>query len=429
VPDLGHNVRERISAHIRASIARVFSRETSHEYLLILEDDLEFSPDFMTFILSFLPHLATSGDSGETRAVCVSGWNDNGASPASVDQSAASRTSYFPGLGWALSRGLWLAVLHDIWPISDAHADGISAIVGTGWDYWLRSEFDARGWSCVTPDVPRVFHFGGSGSANVGFEERAARFDVSRLADEPYGAVDWADIATKIGSDSVGYDARLFEEVASASVVFDLSDSHIADLEFDDGESAEESVARKHYVLLYRWEEYIDVAASALNLWPSPRGHYHHILSMRLKHGRTLHLIDARRASTSFLPLHLQNTAALPEHASLSAAPMGISCAIHCVSLHLKCNAEWLAHGNDCRSLQKHFRCSRCAYETGYDLPAYVVPLSGGNLATEGLCLITDGGFGQLDCDSSFRFTQRLCACGIGVPSRSSSDDYDAGEL
>jgi GNT-I family len=399
---------------------------TLHEYVIVLEDDLVFALDFAAYMVAFLPYLSAAGASDDSRPVCVSGWNDNGASPARINFSAVGRTTYFPGLGWAVSRGLWDGVLRDMWPRGDTCVNSSTSIVGIGWDFWLRSEFDSRGWSCVTPDVPRVFHFGGGGSANVDAAEKKARFDISRLADVPYNVVSWEEVAARFGGDGMNFDANLRHDLSSAVVIDELYDAKVADLNFDNGTGVDNEATHRSYVLLYRREDFLATIASILTLWPTPRGHYHFVLALRMTDGRSLYLVDARRTTQHLLPSTLRNTASLPHDAVFSAAALGVSCSDHCKSLSLACRAKWLEHANDCNKLQTEFGCHRCSYETGGDLPAFAVPNAGGNLTTEGLCLVTESGTGaggSLTCDSAFRFTRRLCVCGNSMSSAKSRID------
>lgn len=57
----------------------------------------------------------------------MSAWNDNGFKGLPLNSRELRRTSFFPGLGWMLTRNLW-AELKPKWP------KGF-------WDDWLRGRF------------------------------------------------------------------------------------------------------------------------------------------------------------------------------------------------------------------------------------------------------------------------------------------------
>ena len=59
------------------------------------------------------------------------------------------RTSYFPGLGWLLTRDLFVNELEGVWP----------EIGWAGWDHWLREPARSKGRDCVTPQIPRCVYF------------------------------------------------------------------------------------------------------------------------------------------------------------------------------------------------------------------------------------------------------------------------------
>lgn len=84
--------------------------------LLIFEfsDDLEIAPDFYEYFLGTYPLLQK-----DPTLWCVSAWNDNGKEGLVNSQrpELLYRTDFFPGLGWMLTRNLWLE-LYTKWPRS-----------------------------------------------------------------------------------------------------------------------------------------------------------------------------------------------------------------------------------------------------------------------------------------------------------------------
>lgn len=113
--------------------------------VIVVEDDLLFSPDFATYFEAVSPLLDQ-----DPSVFVISAWNDNGFFEK-ADPRLLLRTSYFPGLGWLLPRKLWMEELKDNWP-------------KTHWDHWLRDFKRHRGRDCVFPMVPRTFHAGAKGT-------------------------------------------------------------------------------------------------------------------------------------------------------------------------------------------------------------------------------------------------------------------------
>ena len=65
------------------------------------------------------------------------------------------RTETMPGLGWILSRDLFISELEPKWPSPDKLWD---------WDMWLRLPSVRKGRECVIPDISRSYHFGSIGA-------------------------------------------------------------------------------------------------------------------------------------------------------------------------------------------------------------------------------------------------------------------------
>ncbi|XP_023326519.1 alpha-1,3-mannosyl-glycoprotein 2-beta-N-acetylglucosaminyltransferase [Eurytemora carolleeae] len=75
----------------------------NYDQVVIVEDDLEVSPDFYEYFSATLPLLKT-----DSSLWCVSAWNDNG-KQGLIDENAADllyRTDFFPGLGWMITKGI-----------------------------------------------------------------------------------------------------------------------------------------------------------------------------------------------------------------------------------------------------------------------------------------------------------------------------------
>jgi len=192
-PDLQLSSREKITAHYGRSLRRLFKENPGVTHAVILEDDLVLSPDFLVFLAAHAPYTSLDPNEGPT---AISGWNDNSAAKIPpVPSGATVLTDFFPGLGWLLSRELW-ELLEPVWP--DRRDSAPIMDVGrptrpypaaraapTGWDWWLRAEFEAQRWIVLYPLLGRVSHDGGSsGATNVAVAQQKSLYANFKTADE-----------------------------------------------------------------------------------------------------------------------------------------------------------------------------------------------------------------------------------------------------
>jgi len=143
-------VAANIASHYKWSLSKVFHEKFPEaEAVIIIEDDLLFAPDFLEYMA-----VGKKALDADSTLMCASGWNDNGFDGLVREPMRLQRTSYFPGLGWLLTRKFYVGELEPKWN---------EATYG-GWDHWLRDQQQSKGRDCVTPQVPRVFHNGIQGS-------------------------------------------------------------------------------------------------------------------------------------------------------------------------------------------------------------------------------------------------------------------------
>ena len=117
----GGDGAERIAKHYKFSLSAAFNQMPLAPAIIIVEDDLLFSPDFYEYLAATAPVLET-----DPTTFVVSAWNDNGFNGRVSDVHALRRTEFFPGLGWLLPRKLYKNELEQQWPSQH-------------WDHWLRS--------------------------------------------------------------------------------------------------------------------------------------------------------------------------------------------------------------------------------------------------------------------------------------------------
>ena len=84
------------------------------EYAIVVEEDLDVSPDFFSFFGQTLRLLDE-----DSSVYCVSAWNDQGYEHTSADPTKLLRVETMPGLGWMLKRSLYTQELESRWPTPD----------------------------------------------------------------------------------------------------------------------------------------------------------------------------------------------------------------------------------------------------------------------------------------------------------------------
>jgi alpha-1,3-mannosyl-glycoprotein beta-1,2-N-acetylglucosaminyltransferase len=118
------------------------------ERVLILEEDLHVAPDFFSYFVKLAPLLDT-----DPSLLAISAFNDNGFQGHVHDPQRVLRSDFFPGLGWMMTRKLWIEELKEKWP-------------GGYWDDWLREPQQRKGRHILRPEISRTFHFGTQGGAS-----------------------------------------------------------------------------------------------------------------------------------------------------------------------------------------------------------------------------------------------------------------------
>ena len=81
------------------------------QYAIVLEEDLDVSPDFFSYFSQTLRLLEE-----DSSVYCVSAWNDQGYEHTASNPSRLFRVETMPGLGWILKRSLYKEELEPKWP-------------------------------------------------------------------------------------------------------------------------------------------------------------------------------------------------------------------------------------------------------------------------------------------------------------------------
>ena len=117
----------KIARHYGWALNQTFT-EMGYDQVVIVEDDLEISPDFFEYFTATLPVLKA-----DKTLWCVSAWNDNGKTGL-INETTPEllyRTDFFPGLGWMMTKDLWKEIMVK-WPKSY-------------WDDWMREPQHRKG--------------------------------------------------------------------------------------------------------------------------------------------------------------------------------------------------------------------------------------------------------------------------------------------
>lgn len=147
----------KISRHYGWALNHTFN-ELNYNTVLIVEDDLDISPDFFEYFLALYPILKS-----DPTIYCVSAWNDNGKDGiVEQDPTKLYRSDFFPGLGWMLTKDLWME-FQNKWPKAF-------------WDDWIREPEQRKNRVCIRPELSRTKTFGKKGVSNGLFYEKHLKF-------------------------------------------------------------------------------------------------------------------------------------------------------------------------------------------------------------------------------------------------------------
>jgi len=141
-----------LSVHYGWALRTLFGAPQRYEGVIILEEDLEVASDFFDYFNATAPLLYT-----DETLLAVSAFNDNGQPRYASDPAALFRSDFFPGLGWLLSRRLWLE-LESKWPEERGF-----------WDDWMREPPQRKGRASIRPETSRSRTFGEKGTSHSQF--------------------------------------------------------------------------------------------------------------------------------------------------------------------------------------------------------------------------------------------------------------------
>jgi len=248
----------KIARHYGWALNQTFN-VMGYDQVIIVEDDLEVSPDFYEYFAATLPVLKA-----DRSLWCVSAWNDNG-KQGLIDENAADllyRTDFFPGLGWMITKDLWRE-LGVKWPRSY-------------WDDWMRDPAQRQERACIRPEISRTKTFGKIGVSNGLFFDKHLKYIVLNTKFVPFTVMDLSYLEKE------KYDSSYIDEVYKTRV-YSLEDIR-------QGLNPSETSVR----LLYRTRENFKKFSKSLGIMDDfksgvPRMAYRGVVSFMYK-GRRVYL-------------------------------------------------------------------------------------------------------------------------------------------
>ncbi|XP_065908430.1 protein O-linked-mannose beta-1,2-N-acetylglucosaminyltransferase 1-like [Dysidea avara] len=160
-------LKERIDQHYKFCLDRIFELFPTANQAIILEDDLQVSPDFFSYF-NQTSHLLHEDES----LYCISAWNDFSYKHSSRDPTLLYRVDTMPGLGWMLTRNLY----------EELRPKWLKSSEPLTWDGWLREPAQRKGRECIMPDVCRTFHF--TTGVHISEYQQHRHFDTHSFNDE-----------------------------------------------------------------------------------------------------------------------------------------------------------------------------------------------------------------------------------------------------
>ncbi|XP_042888584.1 protein O-linked-mannose beta-1,2-N-acetylglucosaminyltransferase 1-like [Penaeus japonicus] len=149
----------RVNQHIKFSLETVFKMHPEADKAIILEDDLNLAPDF----ISYFHQTALLMRFDESIAI-VNAYNYNSYSHTASDPARIYRVQSYPYYGWMTRRKVAEKMV-DNWASMDMEAD---------WDLYIR-KYHVNQWNqVIIPEIPRTKHEGGGGVHVSGNEQETS---------------------------------------------------------------------------------------------------------------------------------------------------------------------------------------------------------------------------------------------------------------
>nr|XP_045596190.1 protein O-linked-mannose beta-1,2-N-acetylglucosaminyltransferase 1-like [Procambarus clarkii] len=145
----------RISYHVRFVLTKVFELYPEADKAIILEDDLDLSPDFIPYF-----HQTASLLETDPKLLCVNAYNYNAFNHTALDPTRLYRVHGFPNYGWMVRKAVAQEMVSK-WAALNS---------GIDWDQWVRAAIMGDR-DILVPEIPRTKHRGGGGVHVTGIEQ------------------------------------------------------------------------------------------------------------------------------------------------------------------------------------------------------------------------------------------------------------------
>ncbi|XP_064101826.1 protein O-linked-mannose beta-1,2-N-acetylglucosaminyltransferase 1-like [Macrobrachium nipponense] len=187
---------QRINNHVKFSLEQIFERNPEVNLAIILEDDLELAPDFISYFRQVGPLLLK-----DPSLSFINAFNYNSYSHTASDPTRLYRGHGIPGYGWITSRRAAREML-GIWaPTNNSDAT---------WDWWIRAGLMGSK-DMIVPEVPRTRHMGGGGVHISGYDQIL-------FSAQPLSNLSYVEMNTNSMTKDE-YDFNLRQDLARASEV------------------------------------------------------------------------------------------------------------------------------------------------------------------------------------------------------------------
>ncbi|CAM9760283.1 unnamed protein product [Pylaiella littoralis] len=414
-PKAGDDGAERIAMHYRFSLDHVFGSRPEAPGVVIVEDDLLFSPDFLEYMEVNAPILER-----DPTTLVLSAWSDNGYRRRVSDMAELKRTSFFPGLGWLLSRKLF-EELRPKWP-------------KTHWDHWLRDKKQYKKRECVFPEVPRTYHNGIKGT-----------FMSQKMHDQLFKNIDynvdpsfsWIPPPGVGGANSApppvyakgilaNYESRVEARIQQARHINDLDNLPTSSATRKGEQVVMWYTLKKTEATSDKKPPPFKPLADFFGLWHEyRRGEHNGMHAFRYDGDSHVMIINAAMSPYArFKPAGLLPAPINALRGGLVEAEVGmqvtpgdsalLSCDDICSTkasfyFGMRCKESTFELLNACELLKEHFPCTKCAESYGSEQPCYV-ELNAPALNYPGQCLVSSNPRDST-CSASHHLTRRLCPC------------------
>ncbi|XP_045596272.2 protein O-linked-mannose beta-1,2-N-acetylglucosaminyltransferase 1 [Procambarus clarkii] len=144
-----------VNNHVRFVLTKVFELYPEADKAIILEDDLDLSPDFIPYF-----HQTASLLETDPKLLCVNAYNYNAFNHTALDPTRLYRVHGAPAYGWMVRRNVATEMINN-WVPTDQ---------GMDWDLWVRAAIMGDR-DILVPEIPRTKHRGGGGVHVTGIEQ------------------------------------------------------------------------------------------------------------------------------------------------------------------------------------------------------------------------------------------------------------------